>query len=77
MDVDEARRHGAAPCVDLFRASLGDPRCDGDDLPFVDGKIALDARRAGSIEDRAAANDDRGRTLSAQQQRRCTTQSHE
>ena len=55
MDVDEARRHQRAICVDDPRRSAVDVS-DRDDEAVVDGDIAAARRRASAVDHRAATD---------------------
>ena len=55
VDVDEARRDDPAGRVDRLACILGD-LADGDDAPVLDADVALKARCAAAIDDRAAGD---------------------
>ena len=58
VDVDEPWCDGQAACIDLFCATLGDPRRDLRDAGAVDGDVSLASRGSSAVEDRAASNDE-------------------
>lgn len=61
VDVDEPRRNDAAARIDVAgRLDVAEVRRDRDDAVAADPDITADRRRSGSVDDRAAAEDDLG-----------------
>ena len=58
LDVDEARRHGKAVCVDDLGGCVIDARTDSGNAAVADGDIAGLAGGSGAVEEKTAADQD-------------------